>query len=126
MNRTVRQHDTRTNTTYIYEVIETHYDHDKKQARSKRKLIGKLDENGNLIPTGARGRPKGSTQSNSVTAAAKATSYYKQLLKEKDEIIQQMKDENGVLSEKLKEAEKNLQKYKDALKAMQKIWADMV
>ena len=126
MNRTVRQHDARTNITYVYEVLEAHYDPDKKQARSKRRLIGKLDENGNMIPTGPKGRPKGSTQSNAETATANVTRYYKELLKEKDAIIQQKKDESAVLLEKLKEAEKNLQRYKSAIRAAEKIWADLV
>ena len=82
MGRTVRQHDARTNITYVYEVIEAHYDPDKKQARSKRK-------------------------------------------NEKDAVIQQKSAENNLLSEKLKEAEKTLQRYKSAVKASEKIWAGL-
>ena len=125
LGRTVRQHDARTNITYVYEVIEAHYDPDKKQARSKRKLIGKLDENGNVIPTGPKGRPKGSTQENSEKATANLTRYYKDLLNEKDADIKQKSAENNLLSEKLKEAEKTLQRYKSAIKASEKIWAGL-
>ena len=42
----VKQYDPRVKTTYVYEVLESHYDPSKKQTRSTRKLIGKLDEAG--------------------------------------------------------------------------------
>ena len=54
----VRQYHKDTNTTYVYE-SEYYYDQDKKQSRSKRRLIGKIDEDtGQIIPTGKRGRKK--------------------------------------------------------------------
>ena len=83
------------------------------------------DENGNVIPTGPKGRPKGSTQENSEKATANLTRYYKDLLNEKDAVIQQKSAENNLLSEKLKEAEKTLQRYKSAVKASEKIWAGL-
>ena len=44
--------------TYVYE-SESYYDPEKKQSRSKRKLIGKVDpETGEVIPTGKQGRRK--------------------------------------------------------------------
>ena len=45
--------------TYVYEVIENYWDKEKKQSRSKRKLIGKIDPvTGEMVPTSPRGRPK--------------------------------------------------------------------
>ncbi|MBR2810648.1 MAG: hypothetical protein IKD69_04635 [Solobacterium sp.] len=45
--------------TYVYEVIENYWDKEKKQSRSKRKLIGKIDPlTGQIVPTSSRGRPK--------------------------------------------------------------------
>ena len=45
--------------TYDYEVIENYWDKEKKQSRSKRKLIGKIDPvTGEMVPTSPRGRPK--------------------------------------------------------------------
>lgn len=45
--------------TYVYEVIENHWDKEKKQSRNKRKLIGKIDPvTGEMIPTASRGRKK--------------------------------------------------------------------
>ena len=47
----VYQHDKRSGITYVYE-SESYWDKEKKQSRSKRRLIGKLDkETGEIIPT---------------------------------------------------------------------------
>ena len=43
-------------TTYVYESL-SYWDKEKKQSRSKRKLIGKVDpETGEIVPTGRPGR----------------------------------------------------------------------
>lgn len=48
--------------TYVYEVIENYWDKEKKQSRSKRKLIGKIDPvSGEMIPTTPK-RRKGKTE----------------------------------------------------------------
>ena len=54
----IKQYHKDTNTTYVYESI-SYWDADKKQSRSKRRLIGKIDPNtGEMIATGKRGRKK--------------------------------------------------------------------
>lgn len=54
----IEHFDKRVGITYVYEST-SYYDKEKHQSRSRRKLIGKLDpETGELVPTGARGRPK--------------------------------------------------------------------
>ena len=56
----VKLKDKRSGTTYVYE-SESYWDKEKKQPRSRRKLIGKLDEEtGEIVPTGKSGRKKGS------------------------------------------------------------------
>ena len=57
----IKQYHKDTDTTYVYESI-SYWDEEKKQSRSKRRVIGKLDpETGEIIPTGRRGRrPKDS------------------------------------------------------------------
>lgn len=48
----------KTGVTYVYE-SESYWDKEKKQPRSKRKLIGKIDEKtGEIIPTGGKGKSK--------------------------------------------------------------------
>ena len=54
---TVKSKNKKTGVTYVYE-SESYWDKEKKQPRNRRKLIGKLDEAGNIIPTGRQGRHK--------------------------------------------------------------------
>ena len=50
--------DPRTGTVYVYS-SESYWDKEAKKKRERRKLIGKMDENGNMIPTnGKPGRPR--------------------------------------------------------------------
>lgn len=56
MSSLIYQYNSRNQTTYVYE-SESYWDKEKKQPRSRRKLIGKLDPStGNIVPTGGRGR----------------------------------------------------------------------
>ena len=53
----IKKLNKQTGFTYVYE-SEFYWDKDKKQPRSKRKLIGKIDEEtGEIVPTGTRGKP---------------------------------------------------------------------
>lgn len=57
----IKQYHKDTDTTYVYE-SSSYWDADKRQSRSKRKLLGKLDpETGEVIPTGSRGRKRKET-----------------------------------------------------------------
>lgn len=49
------QTDKRSGITYAYEATYT-WDRDKKQSRSVRKLIGRVDDSGNVVPTDGRCR----------------------------------------------------------------------
>ena len=53
----IRVHNKARNITYVYE-SESYWDKEKKQPRNHRTLIGKLNENGEIVPTGKRGRPR--------------------------------------------------------------------
>ncbi len=69
--------------TYVYESF-SYWDKDKKQPRSKRKLIGKIDPaTGEVVPTGQRGRRKKSPQVDKITSGHSDTDYkslYEQVL----------------------------------------------
>jgi len=57
----IKQYNKEADTTYVYESV-SYWDADKKQSRSKRKLLGKLDpETNEVIPTGSRGRKRKET-----------------------------------------------------------------
>ena len=52
----IKMLDKKSGTVYVYESI-SYWDKEKKQPRSKRKLIGKLDPvSGEVVPTGKQGR----------------------------------------------------------------------
>ena len=54
-----KSYNKQNDTTYVYEVIENYWDKEKKQPRSKRKLIGKIDPaTGEIIPTKPRAKSK--------------------------------------------------------------------
>ncbi len=54
----IKQKDSRSGITYVYEASYV-WDKEKKQSRSTRKLLGRLDEEtGEIIPTDGRGRKR--------------------------------------------------------------------
>ena len=54
----IKQKDSRSGITYVYEASYV-WDREKKQSRSTRKLLGRLDEDtGEIIPTDGRGRKR--------------------------------------------------------------------
>ena len=53
----VKLKNKKSGTVYVYE-SESYWDREKRQPRNKRKLIGKLDEEGNIVPTGRSGPGK--------------------------------------------------------------------
>lgn len=56
---TIRKTDKRSGITYVYE-SESYWDKEKKQPRSRRKLIGKIDaETGEIVPTGRKASKEG-------------------------------------------------------------------
>lgn len=57
--RTAKSFNKKTGITYVYEILDSYYDKEKKMSVSKRRLIGKIDpETNELIPTRPRGKNK--------------------------------------------------------------------
>lgn len=98
----VKLKDKRTGTTYVYE-SESYWDKEKKQPRSRRKLIGKLDENGEVIPTGKSGRKKGTSGQKEDTVSPEPITEYIRVIKEKDALIRDLKAENKALKKERQE-----------------------
>ena len=97
--------------TYVYESI-SYWDKDLKQPRSKRTLIGKRDEDGNIIPTGGRGRKKSAASDNGSTHSDTNDAridQYVQLLSEKEAEILELK-------RRLAESEALTQYYESAIR----------
>lgn len=95
----INQKDSRTGITYVYESIST-WDKDKKQSRSKRRLLGRLDEEtGEIIPTDGRGKkrspyynPDVDSSKDSPRTLAEYKEAYKRLLKENEMLKKEISD----------------------------------
>jgi len=106
----INHKDKRTGVTYVYE-SESYWDKEKKQPRSKRTLIGKLDEvTGEIIPTGKSGRKKTAhKEAVKITEASTPITDQINLLVEKDAIIRSLKAENAALKKEKQEILKSLE-----------------
>ena len=90
----IKQKDKRTGTTYVYE-SESYWDKEKQQPRSKRKLIGKLDEDtGEIVRTDGRGKKRAEK---TITENTALCDELKQKIKEKDIIIHRLTSQNKAL-----------------------------
>ncbi len=99
----VKLKDKRSGTTYVYE-SESYWDKEKKQPRSRRKLIGKLDEaTGEIIPTGKSGRKKGSSAQRDDAPSPEPITEYIRAIEEKDAQIRDLKAENKALKKEKQE-----------------------
>ena len=124
----IKQYHKDTDTTYVYE-SESYWNPEKKQARSRRKVVGKLDPvTGEIIPTGKRGRKKKEatvTEGANVTAESHQLSLLyedaKRTLDRQDQIIMSQKEEIRDLKEKLAKAENQNRSLQQAVKKIRAI-----
>lgn len=110
----VKHKDRRSGVTYVYE-SESYWDKEKKQPRSKRTLIGKIDEaTGEIVPTGKSGRKKTTSENPVETGDTIAITAQVRLLAEKEERIRTLKAENTALRREKQEICKKLERlYKE-------------
>lgn len=124
----IKQYHKDTDTTYVYE-SESYWDPEKKQARSRRKVVGKLDPvTGEIIPTGKRGRKKKdvtATEEMNGTAESRQLSLQyedaKRTLDRQEQLILSQKEEIRNLKEKLTRAESQNRSLQQALKKISAI-----
>ena len=100
----VKSKNKKTGITYVYE-YESYWDPEKKQPRNHRKLIGKLDEDGNIVPTGSRGR-KRKEESAQDTAEQKLTDELEASLSYYQKRSREMETQNVLLQEQIRKLEK--------------------
>lgn len=99
----VNHKDPRSGTVYVYS-SESYWDKEKKQPRSRRKLIGKLDEKtGQVVPTGKSGRRKTTKGDDTDTSSPEKQTVSLDVLAEKDDLIRTLKDEIRDLKRERKE-----------------------
>ena len=91
----VKHTDKRSGVTYVYE-SESYWDKEKKQPRSKRTLIGKIDEvTGEVIPTGKSGKKRFTDKvTQEQQTPSKPMTDQVELLAQKDALIASLKEEN--------------------------------
>ena len=105
----IKLKDKRSGTTYVYE-SESYWDKEKKQPRSRRKLIGKLDdETGEVIPTGKSGRKKSSEKEAEENNSPEPVTEYIRVIAEKEEQIRKLKAENRALLKEKQDILKTLE-----------------
>lgn len=90
----VKQTNKRTGITYAYE-SHSYRDPETHQPKSKRRLIGRVDDaTGEIIPTRGRRRKSGLDADLDNTAETTSETIQMDILKEKDAIITQLRQEN--------------------------------
>ncbi len=112
----ITQYHKDTDTTYVYESI-SRWDPEKKQARSTRKCIGKIDpETGDIVPTGKRGRKKSSPSP--ATDDAALSKLTKQLDDARADITS-LKAQNADLTKQVRELTKENNQLVSAVQKIQ-------
>lgn len=101
-----RSRNPRNGVVYVYEVLESYYDKEKKQSRNKRVLIGKEDPvTKEIIPTLGRGRPRTADKSSQDSTDSTPESSDYKLLYQK---YQKAKREAEIASSEGAQAKKDL------------------
>ncbi len=102
----IKQKDSRSGITYVYEASYV-WDKEKKQSRSTRKLLGRLnEETGEIIPTDGRGRKRSpSYQKADMDKEMSLADRIKELEKENSRLI----SENEMLKARIAILEKHRQ-----------------
>lgn len=117
----IKQYHKDTGITYVYE-SESYWDKEKKQPRSRRKLIGKLDdETGEIIPTGRKNgshKKSGGPESPSSTETANDTALLRQGLHEMEKEIGRLKAHSHTLEVENKVLRDTLEKIREMIKTV--------
>jgi len=71
----IHQKDKRSGITYAYESV-SYWDKEKKQSRAKRTLIGRVNDNGEIVPTDGRGKGTKAQYKQSIDKPTTARSFY--------------------------------------------------
>lgn len=116
----IKQYHADTDTTYVYS-SEYYWDPEKKQSRSRRRVIGKLDpETGEIIPTGKRkGRPRKGAEAETAAAAEAQNTAASSTQEDKDQIIRELKLALGRKEEQVRVLERENARYAAQIEKVQ-------
>ena len=110
----IKQYHADTDTTYVYS-SEYYWDPEKKQSRSKRRVIGKIDpETGEVVPTGKkRGRPRksGPEDADPASSSQPGAPGNIQVPDQKDQVIRELKLALGQKDEQIRSLERQNSQY---------------
>ncbi len=116
----IKRLNKQTGITYVYE-SESYWDKEKKQPRSRRKLIGKIDEEtGEIVPTGGKGRSK----KNSLTVLPETVSdrrEFENLCRKQADQIRQDDLEISTLKKQIMELTLSVNEYKRRLSKIEEL-----
>lgn len=116
----IKQYNKKFNITYVYE-SESYWDPDKKQSRSKRKLLGRLDpETGEIIPTGGRGRKPKNPESSSPAVGPDSNKAIQQEQDDRQQQICELTVTVSKLKDELAQAKAENQQLRSALGKLKK------
>ena len=110
----VKLKNKKTGIVYVYE-SESYWDKEKQQPRNKRKLIGKLDEAGNIVPTGKSGRKKKETENLDENMAENELNRLKADLEDALSKIKEKEIRIAFLEKQREETEKTLRRLLERL-----------
>lgn len=109
----VKSYNKERDVTYVYDSY-SYWDKEKKQPRSKRKLIGKIDPvTGEVVPTGRRGRPKSSPANSDTNSSAAKQTVHKS--SDQDAVIRDLQKEIETLRRENQRLNKVIDRMADLL-----------
>ncbi len=116
----IKKLNKQTGVTYVYE-SESYWDKEKKQPRSRRKLIGKIDEEtGEVVPTGGRGSRK-KRKLTELTEPLPTGSSLETLCLEQAEQLRQNDAELSAIKKQVMELTLSVNEYKRRLSKIEKL-----
>lgn len=105
----VKQYNKKTGTTYVYE-SHSYWDKERKQHRSDRKLIGKIDpETGEIVPTKKKKTAAPAEDGSGSREIEKLT----KKISDYESVIRDQKDEIRQLKEGIRERDQMIRKIRD-------------
>ena len=111
----IKKLNKQTGITYVYE-SESYWDKEKKQPRSKRKLIGKIDEQtGEVVPTGGRKSRKKEELTQIPESARIDETVLKNLCMKQAEELRRNEEEISALKKQVMELNLSVGEYKRRL-----------
>lgn len=116
----IKKLNKQTGVTYVYE-SESYWDKEKKQPRSKRKLIGRIDEEtGEIVPTGGRGKTK-KREAADISQMVSDDEALKALCLEQEKLLQQKDEELSALKKQVMELTLTINEYKRRLSKIEEL-----